>query len=175
MSTVPARNLLLEEIHYQVEETAHGVWRRFVYPTGMRFAEFKSHLSFGTLPLVHYTYGVCPKTGKRITARGVIAVGRFARGMIAIGQVSMGLVAIGQLSLGLILCISQAAFGAICIGQLAAGLLFGLGQFATGQIAIGQFAFGAYVLAQIGWGQHVIDMKWVDPVAKDFFLRLIGK
>jgi hypothetical protein len=175
MNSAPARNLLLEKVQYQVVETPHGVWRRFLYPTGARFAEFKSHLSFGTLPLVHYTYGICPKTGKRITARGVIAVGRFARGMIAIGQVSMGLIAIGQLSLGLILCISQAAFGAICIGQLAASLLFGVGQVATGQVAIGQFAFGAYVLAQMGWGQHVIDMKFVDPVAKDFFLRLIGR
>jgi hypothetical protein len=175
MSTAPARNLLLEEIQYLVEETPHGVWRRFLYPSGARFAEFKSHLAFGTLPLVHYTYGKCPETGKRITARGVFAVGRFARGMIAVGQVSMGLVAIGQLSLGLIFCLSQAAFGGICIGQLAAGLLFGFGQFATGYIAVGQFAFGTYALAQLGWGTHVVDMKWVDPVAKDFFLKLIGK
>jgi hypothetical protein len=175
MSAVAGPNMLVEEIQYQVEETPHGVWRRYLYPTGARFAEFKSHLVFGTLPLVHYTFGKCPETGKRITARGVVAIGRFARGMIAIGQVSMGLVAVGQLSLGLIFCVSQAAFGAICIGQLAAGLLFGLGQFATGYIAIGQLAYGTYVLAQLGWGTHVVDMKWVDPVAKNFFLRLIGK
>ena len=175
MSAATAQNLLLQEIQYKIEETPHGVWRSFLYPSGARFSEFKSHVSFGTLPLVHYTYGKCPETGKRITARGVIAVGRFARGMIAIGQVSMGLIAVGQLSLGLIFCVSQAAFGAICIGQLAAGLLFGLGQFATGYVAIGQLAFGTYALAQLGWGTHVIDMKWVDPAAKDFFLRLIGK
>jgi hypothetical protein len=53
--------------------------------------------------------------------------------------------------------------------------LFGAGQIATGQIAIGQFAYGSHVLAQMGWGKHVVDMRGVDPVAKNFFLRLIGQ
>ncbi len=173
-STAP-RNLLLEEIQYLVQVTPHGVWRRFVYPNGSRFAEFKSHGTWGNLPLVHYTFGKCPETGKRITARGVIAVGRFARGMIAIGQVSLGLVAIGQLSFGVVFCLAQAAFGAVSIGQAAIGLIFGAGQFATGQIAIGQIALGTYVLAQLGWGTHVIDSRMVDPAARDFFLNVIGK
>jgi hypothetical protein len=34
---------------------------------------------------------------------------------------------------------------------------------------------GTYVLAQLGWGTHVIDSRMVDPAAKDFFLKLIGK
>ena len=61
------------------------------------------------------------------------------------------------------------------MGQLAVGLYFGAGQFATGHIAIGQFAYGTYVLAQIGLGGHVVDMHGADPVAKAFFLRLIGQ
>jgi hypothetical protein len=175
MSIASAQNLLLSDIQYAVEETERGVWRRFVYPDGKRFAEYKSHSTWGGLPMLHYTYGVCPETGKRITARGVIAIGRFAHGMVAVGQVSMGIIAIGQLSFGVLLCISQAAFGGICLGQAAFGLLFGAGQIATGQIAIGQVAFGSYVLAQLGWGQHVVDIRSVDAVGKDFFLRLIGK
>jgi hypothetical protein len=87
----------------------------------------------------------------------------------------MGLIAIGQLSIGLLFAIGQASFGAYCMGQLAVGLFFGAGQFATGQIAIGQFAYGVNVLAQIGFGKHVIDMHGVDPAAKSFFLGLIGK
>ena len=146
-----------------------------MYPDGNRFAEYRSHRTWGTLPLVHYTYGKCPETGKRITVRGVVAVGRFAHGIIAIGQVSMGVVAIGQLSLGVLLCVSQAAFGGIAIGQAAIGLLFGAGQLATGQVAIGQLAFGSYVLAQLGCGSHIVDSRMVDPIAKDFFLKLIGK
>ena len=87
----------------------------------------------------------------------------------------MGVVAIGQLSLGVLLCVSQAAFGGIAIGQAAIGLLFGAGQLATGQVAIGQLAFGSYVLAQLGWGSHVVDSRMVDPVAKYFFRSLIGR
>ena len=175
MDSAAPRNLLLEDVQYLVQETENGVWRRFLYPNGSRFAEFKTHLQWASLPLVHYTYCICPETGKRITARGVIAIGRVARGMIAIGQASIGLVAIGQASIGLVLGIGQATLGASCLGQLALGLIFGAGQFATGQIAIGQLAFGTYVLAQMGWGQHVIDTRTFDPAAKDFFLGLIGK
>jgi hypothetical protein len=168
-------NMLLEKVQYLVEQTDHGVWRRYLHPNGKRFAEFKTHLKWGSLPLVHYTYGVCPETGKRITAHGIIAIGRVASGVVAIGQVAIGLIAIGQLSIGVLLGLGQATFGVVCIGQLALGVLFGAGQFATGQLAIGQLAFGKYVLAQQGWGKHVIDMQGIDPVAKDYFLALIGR
>jgi hypothetical protein len=175
MSTVANPNVLRSDVDYIIQETANGIWRRYLYPNGNRFAEFKSYLNIGGLPLVHYTHGVCPQTGRRITAHGIVAVGRVASGVIAIGQFAIGLVAIGQLSIGLLLGIGQASFGAFCFGQLAVGLFFGAGQFATGQIAIGQFAYGVNVLAQMGWGKHVIDVHGVDPAAKSFFLGLIGK
>lgn len=175
MAAAATNNLLLEDVQYQLKKTTHGVWRSFLYPSGQRFSEFKSHMSWGNMPLVHYTYGVCPETGKRITARGVIAVGRFAHGLIAIGQVSLGLIAIGQFSFGLIFCLAQFGAGAVSIGQAAIGVLFGAGQLATGQIAIGQFAYGHYVLAQLGLGKYVVDSRMVDPTAKQFFLGLIGR
>jgi hypothetical protein len=175
MDTAAPRNLLLEQIDYLVEETAWGRWRRFVYSDGNRFAEFTSHRTWAGLPLVHYTYGKCPETGKRVVARGVIAVGRIARGFIAVGQVAIGLVAFGQLSVGLALGIGQATIGCIAIGQGALGMLFAAGQIAAAYVAIGQIAAGTYVLAQIGWGDHVVDMRTVDPIAKDFFLKLIGR
>jgi len=175
MDSAVQHNLLLQDVEYAFEETAWGTWRRFVYSNGTRFEEFRSHHSWAGLPLLHYTYGLCPETGKRITARGVVAIGRFARGIVAIGHVAMGIVAIGQLSIGLVLGLGQATLGGFCIGQAALGIVFGVGQFATGQIAIGQFAIGSYVLAQLGWGEHVVDMRTVDPAAKNFFLRLIGR
>ncbi len=175
MATAANSNILRGDVDYITEQTAHGVWRRYLYPSGQRFAEFKTYLSIGGLPLVHYTYGICPQTGRRVTAHGVVAVGRIASGVIAIGQMAIGLVAIGQLSIGLLLAIGQASFGAFSLGQLAIGLFFGAGQFAAGQIAIGQFAYGVNVLAQIGFGKHVVDTRGVDPVAKAFFLGLIGK
>jgi hypothetical protein len=164
MSTAPT-NMLLQQIDYQVEETSWGTWRRFVYPTGSRFAEFKSRTGWGGMPLLHYTYGICPETGKRITARG----------FVAIGQVSIGLIAFGQLAIGLIFGLGQAATGAICIGQLAVSMIFAAGQICLGKIAIGQIVYGQYALGQLGWGDHVWDTRTIDPVAQDFFLKLIGK
>lgn len=175
MSAAASNNILFNNIEYQIRQTANGIWREYVYPNGRRFSEFKSHLQFGGMPLVHYTYGICPETGRRVTAHGVIAVGRIASGIIAIGQVALGLIAIGQLSIGVILGLGQATFATVCVGQLAVGLLFGAGQFATGQIAIGQFAVGGYVLAQLGIGHHVVDTRGIDPVAQAFFKSLIGQ
>src|SRR3954463_16686086 len=134
MSTAALPNLLLmSDVQYAIEETPNGVWRRFVYSDGRRFAEFKTHLKVAGMPLVHYTYGVCPDTGRRVTAHGIIAVGRVANGIVAIGQFAMGLIAIGQLSIGLLLSVGQASLGMFCLGQLAIGVMFGAGQFATGQ------------------------------------------
>jgi hypothetical protein len=167
-------NLLLQEIEYQWEETLLGTWRRYAYPNGSLFAEFKSHGYFGPMPILHYTYGKCPETGRRIVAHGFIAIGRLARGVIAIGQASIGIIAVGQLAIGLGFGLGQAATGILAVGQLGLGAYFGLGQFVTGYIAIGQFAVGGYVLAQCGFGTHVWDTVHVaDDAVKAFFAPVL--
>ena len=155
--------------------TNFGVWRRFVYPNGAYFAEFKSHAIFFGLPLLHYTHGKCPETGRRVVAKGVIAVGRLAMGILAIGQASFGIIAIGQAGLGLVLGLGQGVTGLYAIGQAAIGLMLGLGQIATGEIAIGQLAYGKYVLAQIGYGDYVWSMNRADPEAVTFFKSLLAR
>ena len=167
------KNMLLEEVEYKVEETPFGYWRRFVYPSGERFAEFISHRWVLGLPLVHYTCGKCPETGKRIVAKGIIAVGRLAVGGIAIGHASAGVIAIGQLGIGLLLGLGQASVGLFAIGQLAVAAAFGVGQFVSGYAAIGQIAWGEYVLAQIGYGSHVWDTRGVDQLAAQFFRQFL--
>lgn len=167
------RNLLLEPVEYKIEETAFGRWRKFAYPTGELFEEFVSHSRFLGLPLIHYTRGRCPETGKRIVARGIVAVGRLAVGVIAIGHAAAGIAAIGQLGIGLIFGLGQAAIGLYAAGQLALALNFGLGQLATGYAAIGQFGLGEYVLAQFGVGEHVWDMRGCAPEAREFFCALV--
>ena len=167
------KNLLLESVEFKVEETRRGVWRRFLYPDGTLFEEFTSHSSVFGLPLLHYTRGISPETGKRVTARGFIAVGRFAVGVIAFGQAAIGILAFGQLALGLLFGLGQASTGLFAIGQLAIATVFGLGQFAGGYVAIGQFALGKYALAQVGFGEHVWDTRGVSPVAQQFFESLI--
>ena len=69
-------NRLLEKVEYQIVKIRIGVWRRHLAPSGAYFAEFRSHGQVFGLPLLHYTRGICPDTGRRIVAKGVVAVGR---------------------------------------------------------------------------------------------------
>jgi hypothetical protein len=161
--------MLLEEVEYQVQETQLGVWRRFGYPTGELFEEFVSHSKVLNMPLLHYTRGRCPETGKRIVAKGFVAIGRIACGVVAIGHMSFGLIAVGQLAVGMLLGLGQATSGMVALGQLAIGGAFGFGQLVTGYAAIGQFGFGHYVLSQLGFGSHVWDMRGADFEARQFF------
>jgi len=169
MSDGIPRNLLLEDVQYQTEVTRLGTWRRFLYPHGALFEEFVSHGSLLGLPLLHYTRGICPETGKRVVAKGIVAIGRLAFGVIAIGHASMGVIAIGQLAVGLLLGLGQASTGLFAVGQVAIAVMAGLGQVTCGNVVIGQLAFGHYVLAQIGFGAHVMDMRGSDPQAAELF------
>jgi hypothetical protein len=167
------KNLLLEPVEYKTETTSWGVWRSFLGPDGNLFQEFVSHYRLFGLPLVHYTHGRCPETGRRITAKGIIAIGRVSMGVLAIGQAAVGIVAIGQLAIGLLLGLGQASTGVLALGQLALAAGFGLGQFVTGYVAIGQFGYGRYVLAQMGLGMDVWDMRGTAPAAREFFRWLV--
>lgn len=169
------RNLLLEKVEFKVTRTASGTWRRFLWQTGELFEEYQSHQRFLGLPLIHFTRGRSPKTGRRVVARGFIAIGRRAIGVIAIGQGAMGVVAVGQASAALLLGIGQATIAPLAVGQLAVGLLAGFGQVATGWVAVGQLAFGKYALAQLGLGAHVWDTRSASPEAEGFFRALLSR
>jgi len=167
-------NLLLKEPEYQVNETASGTWRRFLYPSGRLYSEFISRRRLFGLPLVHYTAGICPETGRRRVAKGVLALGRTAFGLIALGQAAFGLIAVGQAAFGLVFGLGQMAAGALAIGQVAVGG-FSLGQVAVGVFAVGQLGVGLYVLAQRGFGGFIWDGRGVDPAAEDFFRGLLWR
>lgn len=166
------KNELLEQVEYKVIETGFGVWKSFGYVTGLSYHEFTSHAKIGSLPLVHYTFGRCPETGRRKVAKGVIAVGRIAYGIIAIGQLAIGLVPIGQAAFGLLLGIGQISTGWFAFGQAAIGFYLGIGQFAVGHIAIGQFAIGTYALGQWAVGKYVWSVSQADEAAKEMFRSL---
>jgi hypothetical protein len=171
--SLPPQNQLLQDVRYKIDETSWGVWRRFLYPNGQLFEEFTSHANFFGLPWLHYTWGKCPETGKRIVAKGMIAVGRLACGFLAIGHASAGVIAIGQLAIGLCFGLGQASTGLFALGQLAAAAVVGIGQVAVGHVAVGQIALGHYVLAQIGFGPEVWDTRGAAPAAKQFFESII--
>jgi hypothetical protein len=173
MITQPATNLLLAPVEFQLETTPLGNWRRFVYPNGELFAEFVSHRQVRGWPLLHYTRGRNPETGRRIVAKGVFAIGRLAVGLVAIGQASAGVFAIGQLAIGLLFGLGQATTGVFALGQFVIAVLFAAGQFSLGYVAIGQFAIGKYALAQIGIGEYVWDTRDSAPQAVAFFKSLV--
>ena len=164
------RNVLLDPVpvKYAVERTGFGVWRRHVTPEGRRFSEFTSHRHFGRLPAVHMTFGRDLATGKKKTARGVVAVGQWAVGVFAAGQFATGAFVLAQFGLGLVLCAGQFGVGLICAGQFALGGLFAVGQFAAAAAAVGVLAVGNVAVGVWGWGGAVCDLNGCDPVARQW-------
>ncbi len=140
----------------QMVETAYQVrpyWRGF---------EWKSKIEILGLPLIHIAIGKDKETGKLLVAKGIIAVGQFG----------IGVITIAQFGIGILLGLGQFVGGILAVGQLALGIYFGLGQFATGITAIGQIALGKYVLAQLGYGEHVWSSKIKNPEAIEYFKNL---
>ena len=121
-------NLLLEKIDYRIEETSFGTWKRYLNEAGHAYHEFTSHACLLGVPLLHYTAGRSPETGRRKVARGVIAVGRMAVGLFSIGQACVGVISIGQLSLGMLLGLGQLCTGLFAVGQLGLGVIPGVGR-----------------------------------------------
>ena len=164
------RNVLLDPdpVEYAVERTGFGVWRRHVSPGGRRFSEFTSHYRVGRWPALHMTYGRDPATGKKKTAKGVVAVGQWAVGVFAAGQFAVGVFVLAQFGLGLLLGVAQFGTGLVCVGQFALGGVFAVGQFAAAYAAVGMLAVGHVAVGLWGWGGAVCDMNGCDPVARQW-------
>jgi len=158
-------NLLNKQPDYVITQSCWGETRKYLYESGMLFKDFKSKMKIGSFPLVHITAGICPETGKRLWAKGVIAIGRKAFGVFALGQLSIGVIAIGQLSIAL----------GFALAQLSIAGFFSIGQGAVGVVAIGQFAYGYYALGQIAYGQYILSMSTRDFEAVNFFKGLWEK
>lgn len=105
--------------------------------------EWKSRARLLRVPLVCVSCGF-DERGKARTAKGIVAIGRYAVGVVAIGQFAVGIVAVGQV-----------AGGVFAFGQFAAAFLGAFGQFAVGTFAVGQFVAGLYARGQIGWARYL--------------------
>ena len=143
------KNLLLNDVEYRIQETGFGTWRSFMYEDSKTYHEFTSHARFLDVPLLHYTYGLCPETGRRKVARGIVAIGRVAVGFLAIGQASLGMVAIGQAAFGFLLGLGQFAMGGTAVAQFAVGTVWAVGQFALGYYALGMIAAAVHPAGMI--------------------------
>jgi hypothetical protein len=124
--------------------------------------EWKSKQTFYGYPLVHIAFGRDAQNRIRV-----------AKGVIAIGQFGIGLITFAQAGIGVLFGFGQFILGLTGLAQFAITGLFGIGQFATGYVAIGQFALGYYVLAQLGFAEHLWSSGVQDPEAVEFFRQML--
>ncbi len=130
--------------------------------------EYRTRTTLFGLPLLHIATGVDPATGRKRSARGIIAVGTAPRGFIAFGDYAVGVIACGIFGYGLI-SISVVGVGVIACGSVAIGLCLALGGVALAPIALGGAAFGFYANGAVAWGVHALGPNVYDPVADAFF------
>jgi hypothetical protein len=131
--------------------------------------EYRSKVTLFGLPLLHVAIGVNPATGRKRSARGIVALGSAPRGLIAFGDVAVGVVACGIFGYGLV-SISVVAIGAVAVGSLAVGLWLAMGGVAVAPIALGGAAFGYYANGAMTWARHALGPNVpYDPRAEQFF------
>jgi predicted Ser/Thr protein kinase len=150
-------------------ENISGIYEKL--PPNLRMAfgfEYRSKASLFGLPLLHVTSGINFATGKRHTAKGIIAIGDIATGVFAFGGIASGVFAFGGAAFGVV------ASGGLGIGLLsfsgfALALLGAFGGFAFAPIAVGGFAFGYYAGGGLAFGVHAVGGNVHDAVAREFF------
>jgi hypothetical protein len=130
--------------------------------------EYRSRATLFGWPLLHIATGVDPATGRKRSAKGIIAVGTAPRGFIAFGDFAVGVMACGIFGFGLI-SISVVGIGVVACASVAIGLWLAMGGVAMAPIALGGAAFGYYANGAIAWGTHAIGPNVYDPVADAFF------
>jgi predicted Ser/Thr protein kinase len=145
--------------------------------------EWKSNTMIFGWPIVHVAFGHNPRTGEKLIAKGLIAVGDtaigglavggFSTGIFSIGGVAVGINTVGGLAFGLQAALGGVAIGGYALGGLAIGLIaiggaangvFAMGGSANGYIAAGGNANGQYILEGIG--------KWNPPDFADSIFAL---
>ena len=108
--------------------------------------EWKSNATLFGWPIVHVAFGRNPRTGEKMVAKGVVAIGDVAVGGLAVGGASVGIISVGGV-----------AAGVNAMGGCAAGLQAAVGGFAVasvafGGMAIGLIAFGGSALGALAFG-----------------------
>jgi len=140
--------------------------------------EWKSKATILGWPVVHIAYGRNPRTGERLIAKGLIAIGDTAIGGLAVGGRSLGIVsiggvavginAVGGVAIGLQSVLGGVAIGGYALGGLAIGLI-AIGGAANGGLAFGGSANGYVAAGGNGFGQYVLEGigKWNPPEFAD--------
>jgi hypothetical protein len=136
--------------------------------------EYRSRTTVFGWPLFHMARGVDPATGRKRSARGIIALGSSARGVIAFGDTAVGVIACGIFGYGII-SVSMVGVGVISISSVAVGLWWAVGGLALAPCAVGGLVIGYYACGQVVVGKYVMGPHLVNPIADAFFNPWIGK
>ena len=156
------------EIRIELEAIA-GVASKLSPEISRRLSyEYRSKATLFGWPLLHVAIGVNPATGRKRSARAIIAVGTAPRGIIAFGDEAVGVIACGIFGYGVV-SFSVIAVGIFACGSVAAGLVFAMGGMAIAPVAMGGLAFGWYANGAMAWGKHALAPNAYDPVADKFF------
>jgi tRNA A-37 threonylcarbamoyl transferase component Bud32 len=156
------------ELRFQVTSIA-GVATKLSPEVSRRLSfEYRSKATLFGWPLLHVATGVDPATGRKRSAKGIIAVGTAPRGVIAFGDYAVGVIACGVFGCGLI-SISIVGVGVVACGSVAIGLLLAMGGVAVAPIALGGAAFGYFANGVVAWGMHALGPNVYDPAADAFF------
>ncbi len=130
--------------------------------------EYRSKATLFGWPLLHVAIGVNPATGRKRSARAIIAVGTAPRGIIAFGDEAVGVIACGIFGYGVI-SFSVIAVGVFACGSVAVGLVLAMGGMAIAPVAMGGLALGWYASGAMAWGKHALTPNAYDPIADKFF------
>ena len=136
--------------------------------------EYRSKATLFGWPLLHVAMGVDPATGRKRSARGVIALGSAPRGVIAFGDTAVGVIACGIFGYGLI-SLSVVAVGVISIGSVAVGLWWAVGGLALAPVALGGLVIGYYACGQVVVGKYGMGPQLDNAIANAFFNPWVGK
>jgi len=130
--------------------------------------EYRSKATLFGWPLLHVAIGVNPATGRKRSARAIIAVGTAPRGVIAFGDEAVGVIACGIFGCGVV-SFSVIAVGMFACGSVAVALVFAMGGMAIAPVAMGGAVLGWFANGALAWGKHAISPTVYDPVADKFF------
>ena len=120
--------------------------------------EYRSQLEILGWPLVHFTKGYDPLTGKPRVSKGVIAIGEIAIGGVAVGGLAVGGIAIGGLGLG-VFALGGLAIGGIAAGGIALGLAAAIGGVAYSfMYAIGALAHAPHVVSPFRVDREILNL-----------------
>lgn len=136
---------------------------------GRPFHEYRSTTTVFGLPLVHIARGVDPITGRKVIAKGIVAIGDIAIGGLALGGVAIGGITLGGVSIGLMTFGGVSVGLILALGGLALGCGLSIGGLAVGSIAcgggaIGYYAYGGGAFGVHGYGGNIRDAQALDAL-----------